>query len=137
MFGMPKTVKGVRAAFLQNQWHSAWWHVKSIGLSCCSLRRILVTDLNFCPNNIQTVQELQKCNLNRKVIFAEKFLAIFDENRYFLENLWMSDEVHFHLLTNRIGNTGLQKIQAFYTSSHYIVKKWQCGVHCHQKELSG
>ena len=58
---------------------------------------ILHKDLKFQPYKIQVVQQLKPQDQASQLHFTMKFGAILQENDNVLNNLFMSEEAHFHL----------------------------------------
>lgn len=93
----PETIQAVNAAMQQSPQRSARRHAVSLGLSRRTMGRILFSDLKLHPYKLQIIQQLQPGDANNRINFAQMFLAKCEENEMFLNNVWMSDEAHFHL----------------------------------------
>jgi len=77
--------------------HSVRRHSADIGLSDCSVRRILHKDLNFhFSYKIAIVQELIDRNMANCRISSEQFLEMLNDDGV-ISTLLMIDETHFHL----------------------------------------
>jgi len=46
---------------------------------------------------VQLVQELKPADHYSRIHFCREMLTRMDQNENFIQNVWMSDEVHFHL----------------------------------------
>lgn len=72
-------------------------HAFRIGISDRSVIRIQHKDLNFQPYKLQIVQCLNSGDYKQRVEFCENMLTMFQGNDAQVNNMWMSDEAHFHL----------------------------------------
>jgi len=93
----PENVDMVRMATVKRPRHSVRRHSADIGLSDCSVRRILHKDLNFhFSYKIAIVQELIDRNMANCRISSEQFLEMLNDDGV-ISTLLMIDETHFHL----------------------------------------
>lgn len=93
----PENIERVRQAMLRSPRRSAIRHATRLRISDRSVRRILHQDLRYHPYKIQVVQSLHPGDYQQRLRFCEVMLARLEENDDQLNNLWMSDEAHFHL----------------------------------------
>lgn len=93
----PQNIAAVREAVVRSPRRSTKQHALRIGISDSSVRRILHKDLNFHPYKLQIVQCLKPNDYQQRILFCETMLRMFQENDDQVNNLWMSDEAHFHL----------------------------------------
>ena len=75
----PENVDKVRMAIVKNPRRSVRRHSAAIGLSDCSVRRILHKDLNFHPYKIAIVQELSDRDTANRRIFSEQLLEMLND----------------------------------------------------------
>jgi hypothetical protein len=61
------------------------------------VRRILQKILHYHPYKIQIVQALNTRNYGARVRFCQEMLDLIGEDEDLVNNIWMSDEAHFHL----------------------------------------
>jgi hypothetical protein len=90
---LPQNLEAVRQSFLMSPRCSARRHFVAVGISNCSVRRILKKDLNFHANKMVVVQELRDCDMANSSTIAERLIRILSDNVIIL----MTDEAHFHL----------------------------------------
>ena len=88
-----ETITTVRHAVTTSPQCSAAKHALALGISDCSVQRILHLDLEFLPYKIMMVQELQERDWHERQAACERMLAKVPPGR-----LLCSDEAHFHLL---------------------------------------
>lgn len=93
----PQNIATVQQALLKSPRRSAKQHALRLGISNTSVRRILHKDLNFHPYKIQIVQSLKPTDNQKRLQFCEEMARRLEENVDQVNNLWMSDEAHFHL----------------------------------------
>lgn len=93
----PENIERVRQAILRSPRRSAIRHATRLRISDRSVRRILHQDLLNHPYKIQVVQSLHPGDFQQRIRFCEVMLARLEENDDQVNNLWMSDEAHFHL----------------------------------------
>lgn len=93
----PENIESVRAAVIRSPHRSVRRHAVSLQLHSSSVRRILVEDLQYHPYKLQIVQELKPNDHLMRRQFCERILEKINEDDEFVNNLWMSDEAHFHL----------------------------------------
>ncbi|VVC27896.1 Hypothetical protein CINCED_3A008659 [Cinara cedri] len=94
---IPENIAAVRTALKKSPKRCARKHALSLNLFSRSLRRILYINLNFHLCKVQVVQELKSAALHSRTTFCLEMLIRMDENENFIQNVWMSDEAHFHL----------------------------------------
>ncbi len=68
-----------------------------LGLSRSTLGRILKCDLHLRPYHIQVKQKLRVADKQDRRVMCQWFIERLEENDDFLNELWFSDEAHFHL----------------------------------------
>ena len=68
-----------------------------LGLSLSSTLRILKSDLNLTPYHIQVKQKLRDVDKTQRVTMCQWFMERHEGNEDFLDDVWFSDESHFHL----------------------------------------
>ena len=90
-------IEGVRHAFENVPGMSTRRAENGLGVSDTTIWRILKEDLQFHPYKLQLVQELLPRDHEARFHFAQDMLERFDGDPYLLENLFFSDEAHFHL----------------------------------------
>jgi hypothetical protein len=93
----PKHVERVRQATGRSPRRSCRSHSTTLGIPCSSLHRVLHFDLHYHTYKIQVVQALNGADYPIRKNFCEQMLGFINENPEILNNLWMSDEAHFHL----------------------------------------
>lgn len=93
----PENIERVRQAIQKSPRRSALRHATRLAMSDRSVRRILHLDLHFHPYKIQMVQSLNPGDYQKRIRFCENMLGRLEENDDQINNLWMSDEAHFHL----------------------------------------
>ena len=71
-------------------------HSAAVGLSDCSVRRILHKDLNFHPYKIAIFQELIDRDMANSRISSEQLLEMLNDDGV-ISTVLMTDEAHFHL----------------------------------------
>ncbi|PNF27340.1 hypothetical protein B7P43_G02435 [Cryptotermes secundus] len=92
----PENVEAVQASVLRSPHRSVRKVAAAVTVSRRSVQRIL-HELKFHPYKLQLVQELKPNDHLLRRQFCEAIMNKTDENPDFIENLWMSDEAHFHL----------------------------------------
>ncbi|PNF14829.1 hypothetical protein B7P43_G06330 [Cryptotermes secundus] len=92
----PDNVEAVQASVLRSPHRSVRKVAAAVTVSRRSVQRIL-HELKFHPYKLQLVQELKPNDHLLRRQFCEAIMNKTDENPDFIENLWMSDEAHFHL----------------------------------------
>jgi len=92
----PENVDKVRMAIVKSLRCSVRRHSTAIGLSDCSMQRILHKDLNFHPYKIATVQELSDRDTANRRISSEQLLEMLNDDGV-INTFLMTDEAHFHL----------------------------------------
>lgn len=93
----PENVDRVRTAMLRSPTRSARRHAISLDISDRSVRRILHNDLHYHPYKIQLVHALNNGDHATRLAFSNRMLDMMNDNPDLVNNLWMSDEAHFHL----------------------------------------
>ena len=68
-----------------------------LGITPRSVRRILHNDLHYHPYKIQIVQALNTRDYGARVRFCQEMLDLIGEDEDLVNNIWMSDEAHFHV----------------------------------------
>ena len=86
----------MRLAAERSPSRSAVRHAAALRISDRTGRRILHKDLKFHPYKIQIAQELKSQDRASQINCSMEFGAILQESDV-LNNLFMSDEAHFHL----------------------------------------
>ena len=61
------------------------------------MRRILHNDLHYHPYKIQIVQALNTHDYGARVRFCQEMLDLINEDEDLVNNIWVSDEAHFHV----------------------------------------
>lgn len=92
----PENIDAVRAAILRSPRRSVRKIASSLQLGRRSVQRIL-HELQFHPYKLQIVQQLNPNDCVLRLQICEQLLAKINEDANFIQNLWMSDEAHFHL----------------------------------------
>lgn len=92
-----ETIAAISAAIQRSPNRSVRRLSSVTGVSCTSVHRILTNDLHLFPYKIQTVQELKVQDVAQRLQFAETFLNMCEHDLSVIDNLYMSDEAHFHL----------------------------------------
>jgi len=93
----PENIERVREAFERSPRRSAVRHTTTLGITPRSVRRILHNDLHYHLYKIQILQALNTCDYGARVRFCQEMLDLIGENEDLVNNIWMSDEAHFHL----------------------------------------
>ena len=70
---------------------------QELGISRESLRRILKSDLNLYPYQIQIKQKLTQADMEKRVTMCRWFCDTMEDIPDFLDHVWFSDEAHFLL----------------------------------------
>ena len=96
MVRTPENVDKLRMAIVKSPRRSVRRHSAAIGLSYCSVRRILHKDLNLHPYKTAIVQELNDHDMANRRISSEQLLEILNDGGV-INSLLMTDEAHFHL----------------------------------------
>ncbi|PNF23302.1 hypothetical protein B7P43_G17108 [Cryptotermes secundus] len=89
----PQNMEAVRQSFLRSPRHSARKHAAALGMSDCSVRRILHDDLHFHPYKLAVVQELTERDFAARQHACEVFLETLPDDAL----VFFSEEAHFHL----------------------------------------
>lgn len=92
----PENVDAVRVAVERSPRRSVRKIASSLQLNRRSVQRILHS-LHFHPYKLQIVQALKPNDGELRLAFCQQLLTKINDDANFLENLWMSDEAHFHL----------------------------------------
>ena len=71
----PETIAAVKYVFTKSPQRSAAKHALVLGVSDCSVRRILHLDLKFHPYKIMMVQEIQERDWHERQAACERMLA--------------------------------------------------------------
>lgn len=93
----PENVDRVRTAMQGSPTRSARRHAISLAISERSVRRILHNDLHYHPYKIQVVHALNVGDHASRLAFCNRILDMMNDNAEFVNNIWMSDEAHFHI----------------------------------------
>lgn len=93
----PQNIERVRTAIERSPRRSARRHSTALGISNRTVRRILHKDLHLHPYKIQIVQALNGTDYVSRQRFCAEFLDLINQDEDIVNNLWMSDEAHFHL----------------------------------------
>jgi len=93
----PENIGRVREAFDRSPRRSAVRHATTLGITPRSVRRILHNDLHYHPYKIQIVQALNTRDYGARVRFCQEMLDLIGEDEDLVNNMWMSDEAHFHV----------------------------------------
>ena len=70
---------------------------QELGCSKATAQRIAATDLKLYPYKITVHQKLEECDENARKRFSAWFLRKCETTAAFVDNVWFSDEAHFHL----------------------------------------
>ena len=89
----PQNVEAVRAALLRSPGKSTRKAAAQLGISRRSVQRILKLDLHLYPYKITVLPKLTAANKHQRLAFAEWAV----NQDVLLNNVWFSDEAHFHL----------------------------------------
>lgn len=93
----PANIERVQVAFLRSPKRSANRQSQTLAISRTSLQRILHKDLSLKPYKVQLVQELKDTDFAARLAFSNNFLDLLENNADLSENLFTSDEAHFHM----------------------------------------
>lgn len=93
---MLKNVDAVWAATTRSPQRSARHHSFALGLLTRTVRRILHDDLNLHPNKMQVVHVLSPGDYPICIGFCKHMLQLFEDDLQLTDNLWMTNETHFH-----------------------------------------
>jgi hypothetical protein len=85
-------VRVVRVALQRSPSKSTRKAAAQLGISRRSVERILKSDLNLYPYKIIVLHKLTAQNGHQRMTFAE-----WAQNKVVFNNVWFSDEVHFHI----------------------------------------
>jgi hypothetical protein len=89
---LPQNIEAVRQYFIRSTRHSARKHSVAVGVSDCSMMKILHKDLNLHSYKMVVVQELSKHDMVNRSTVAEHLIRILSDDVIIL-----TDEAHFHL----------------------------------------
>ena len=92
-----ETIAAVSEAIQRSPRKSVRRLSQQIGKSRSSVHRILKKDLLLFPYKIQCVQELKEKDARTRMEFSNAFLRLCENDMSVIDNLFMSDEAHFHL----------------------------------------
>jgi hypothetical protein len=90
---LPQNIEAVRQSFIKSHRHSARRHSVALGISDCSVRRILHKDLNFHLYKMVVVQELSDHDMSNHSTVPECLIRILSDYVIVL----MTGKAHFHL----------------------------------------
>jgi len=93
----PENIESVRESFERSPHRSAVRHATTLGITPRSVQRILHNDLHYHPYKIQIVQALNTRDYGTRVRFCQETLDLIGEYEDLVNNIWMSNEAHFHL----------------------------------------
>ena len=93
---LQRTLRGSEA-FERSPRRSAVRHATTLGITSRSVRRILHKDLHYQPYKMQIVQALNTRDYGARVRFYQEMLDLIGEDEDLVNNIWMSDEAHFHV----------------------------------------
>jgi len=93
----PENIERVREAFERSPRQSAMRHATTLGITRRSVQRILHNDLHYNLYKIQIIQALNTQDYGARVCFYEEMMDLIGEDKDLVNNIWMSDEAHFHL----------------------------------------
>jgi hypothetical protein len=62
-----------------------------------SLTYRITSDVKLFPYKIQMQQAILEADIARRVDFCGNFKLFLEDNAAVLQNIWFSDEAHFHL----------------------------------------
>ena len=68
----------------------------TLGITPRSVRRILHNDLHYHPYKIQIVQTLNTRDYGARVCCCQEMLDLIGEDKDLVNNIWVSDDAHFH-----------------------------------------
>lgn len=90
-------IEKVREALTRSPGRSARRHSQALKIPRTTLRRIISEDLNMHPYKIQLTQELLPADRPKRLEFCVRMLDMLDQKLIDLEDVFFSDEAHFHL----------------------------------------
>jgi len=93
----PENIERVREAFERCPRRSDVRHATTLGIIPRSVRRTLHNDLHYHSYKIQIVLALNTRGYGARVHFCQEMLNLIGEDEDIVNNIWMSDEAHFHL----------------------------------------
>ena len=93
----PENIDAVRHSVTQSPKKSSRRRSQELGLSRSSIRRILKLDLKLFPYHIQVKHKLTAEDQRARVRMCDWFNAKMEEDEEWIDNVWFSDEAHFHL----------------------------------------
>jgi len=93
----PENIERFREAFERSPRRSTVRHTTTLGITSRSVRRILHNDLHYHPYKIQIVQALNTRDYGTRVRFCQEMLDLIGEVEDLVNNIWVSNEAHFHV----------------------------------------
>lgn len=93
----PENIQRVQESLNENPRTSVRRRSQELGLSRCTVHRILSTDIAAFPYKIQLTQKLKPTDHGKRLEFANWMLSKKDDDPDFFSKIFFSDEAHFHL----------------------------------------
>lgn len=93
----PENIESVRRSVRQSPKKSSRRRSQELNVSRSSIRRILKLDLHLFPYRIQVKHKLTENDKQARVSMCEWFNDMMEEDEDWIDNVWFSDEAHFHL----------------------------------------
>ena len=92
-----KVIETVRDSVLNSPKTSTRRHSQQLDISVTTLRRVLKADLKLFPYKIQVKQALNAVDRQSRLDMCEWFNKQIQHKPHWINNVWFSDEAHFHL----------------------------------------
>lgn len=93
----PDNIAVVREAIEHSPHHSLRPYAASLNISYTSVRQILHEDLHFHPFEVQILHTLNDNDNANCINFCCQLLQLLEGQKELIHNIFMCDEVHFHL----------------------------------------
>ena len=93
----PENIESVRESVDETPKTSIRHRCQQLGFSYGSCRRMLVKDLKLRPYTVPVKHELTPGDMRKRVLMCDWFTGKVRENGAFLNDIWFTDECHFHL----------------------------------------
>lgn len=122
---LPQNVEAVWQSFIMSPRRSARKHSVVLGISYCSVRRILHKDLNFNPCKMVMAQELSNHDMANRSTVAVCLIGILSD-----VIILMTDVAHCHIsgcVNKQNFCTGQRKIQSSSINGLFTVQVWLFG----------
>lgn len=94
---IPENLKRVSELIAENPKTSVRRGSQELGISKSSFHNILRKNLKLFPYKLSVVQLLTDVQKERRLLFAEELLEKIQSEEVKVNNIWFSDECHFHL----------------------------------------